>query len=192
MDSPRQPDPLALNLPPTESPFFERFLSDTELEPAQRKLLRDFRDQGYLVFDLELPNFDALAHELIGELAPRYPDGPHRRVEEAWLFSNAARSIAASRKVLELLELLYRRRPIPFQTLHFDRGTQQAAHSDTLHFHCVPRRYMCGVWVALEDIHPDSGPLVVYPGSHLEPEWDMYDLGLDTMALSPEPPGRGL
>jgi ectoine hydroxylase-related dioxygenase (phytanoyl-CoA dioxygenase family) len=25
---------------------------------------------------------------------------------------------------------------------------------------------MCGVWVALEDVHPDSGPLVVYPGSH--------------------------
>ena len=28
---------------------------------------------------------------------------------------------------------------------------------------------MCGAWLALEDIQPDSGELVVYPGSH---RWD--------------------
>ena len=37
---------------------------------------------------------------------------------------------------------------------------------------------MCGVWVAMEDIHPDSGPLVVYPGSHRLPDYDMADLGV--------------
>ena len=28
---------------------------------------------------------------------------------------------------------------------------------------------MCGVWLAMEDIHPDAGPLVYYPGSHRWP-----------------------
>ena len=28
---------------------------------------------------------------------------------------------------------------------------------------------MCGVWLALEDIHPDAGPLTYYPGSHKWP-----------------------
>jgi hypothetical protein len=28
---------------------------------------------------------------------------------------------------------------------------------------------MCGVWLALEDIHPDAGPLTYYPGSHRWP-----------------------
>ena len=30
---------------------------------------------------------------------------------------------------------------------------------------------MCGVWVALEDVHEDAGPLVYYPGSH---KWPVY------------------
>jgi len=37
---------------------------------------------------------------------------------------------------------------------------------------------MCGVWVAMEDIHLDSGPLVGYPGSHRLPDVDMQDLGV--------------
>ena len=28
---------------------------------------------------------------------------------------------------------------------------------------------MCGVWLALEDVHEDAGPLVYYPGSHKWP-----------------------
>ena len=70
------------------------------------------------------------------------------------------------------------RRAIPFQTLNFDTGTEQPAHSDTIHFHCVPRHFMCGVWVALERIDEGCGPLVVYPGSHRLPDYDMLDLGL--------------
>jgi hypothetical protein len=30
---------------------------------------------------------------------------------------------------------------------------------------------MCGVWIALEDISEDAGPLVYYPGSH---KWPIY------------------
>jgi hypothetical protein len=30
---------------------------------------------------------------------------------------------------------------------------------------------MCGVWVALEDIGPEQGPLIYYPGSH---RWPIY------------------
>ena len=37
---------------------------------------------------------------------------------------------------------------------------------------------MCGVWVALEDIGPDQGPLVYYPGSHRLPEMNYPDFGL--------------
>lgn len=77
-----------------------------------------------------------------------------------------------------MLHLFYGREPIPFQTLNFPIGTEQLTHSDTIHFHCVPHRFMCGVWVALEDIDDDNGPLHVYPGSHKLPILDMHDLGL--------------
>ncbi len=35
-----------------------------------------------------------------------------------------------------------------------------------IHLTPFPAGMMCGVWIALEDIHPDAGPLVVYPRSH--------------------------
>ena len=33
---------------------------------------------------------------------------------------------------------------------------------------------MCGVWVALEDITEDNGPLHYYPGSHRLPDYDAF------------------
>jgi len=181
-DDPRL-DPLQLAIPPTESPFLERFLETAELSGADRALMREFAVKGYVVVDTAIEDFDELSARVIEDLAPHYPEGVHRRIGEAWYFSDGVRRIATAPKILATLRTLYQRRPIPFQTLNFDRGTQQPAHSDTLHFHCVPRRYMCGAWVALEDIHADSGPLVVYPGSHTLPDFDMHDLGL---ALGPE------
>jgi hypothetical protein len=176
-------DLLKLALPPAESPFLEQFLADPRLSEGDRALAREFASKGYVVIDTGIEDFDELAARVVAELAPHYPEGVHRRIDEAWYFSDGVRRIAGCERVLELLRTLYRREPIPFQTLNFDRGTQQPAHSDTLHFHCVPRRFMCGVWVALEDIHPDAGPLIVYPGSHTLPDLDMHDLGL---TLGPE------
>jgi ectoine hydroxylase-related dioxygenase (phytanoyl-CoA dioxygenase family) len=71
--------------------------------------------------------------------------------------------------VLKALEQLYYRKPLPFQTLNFPIGTEQKVHSDDIHFSCDPPTYMCGVWVALEDIDMQNGPLVYYPGSHRSP-----------------------
>ena len=38
---------------------------------------------------------------------------------------------------------------------------------------------MVGVWVALEDIDSENGPLIYYPGSHKLPYYSMQDLGLE-------------
>ena len=75
--------------------------------------------------------------------------------------------------------MLYGRSTFPFQTLNFRVGTQQCAHSDTVHFHSIPQHFMAGVWVALEDVHPDAGPLQVYPSSHRLPVLDPFDLGIE-------------
>jgi ectoine hydroxylase-related dioxygenase (phytanoyl-CoA dioxygenase family) len=58
---------------------------------------------------------------------------------------------------------------LPCQTLNFIHGSQQDVHQDVVHLTPFPPGMMCGVWVALEDVHPDSGPLVVYPESHRLP-----------------------
>jgi ectoine hydroxylase-related dioxygenase (phytanoyl-CoA dioxygenase family) len=86
--------------------------------------------------------------------------------------------LALAPDVLSVLERLYGRRPLPFQTPNFRTGTQQATHSDAMHFSSEPPGYMCGVWVALEDVDMDNGPLVYYPGSHRLPQVTMQELGL--------------
>lgn len=46
-------------------------------------------------------------------------------------------------------------------------GTEQEVHADSIHFSSEPEGYMCGVWIALENIGEEQGPLLVHPGSHL-------------------------
>ncbi|KAJ1410373.1 hypothetical protein B484DRAFT_402953 [Ochromonadaceae sp. CCMP2298] len=68
--------------------------------------------------------------------------------------------------------------PYSYQSLNYPRSSQSYTHSDYVHFGTYPAKAMTAVWVALEDIHPDSGPLFYYPGSHKMPYYNMQDLGL--------------
>lgn len=57
----------------------------------------------------------------------------------------------------------------PFQTLLFEGGSEQSAHSDSIHMTTYPLGYLAAAWIALEDVHPDAGPLTYYPGSQRLP-----------------------
>jgi hypothetical protein len=105
-----------------------------------------------------------------------------RRIQDAWRISENVRALALSAHVHELLAGLFGREPLPFQTLNFRVGTEQAVHSDAIHFNSDPPGFMCGVWVALEDIDMGNGPLVYYPGSHALPELTMKDVGAEARA----------
>ena len=57
----------------------------------------------------------------------------------------------------------------PVSNPQFPRWHAQHFHTDSVHFSSCPERFMAGVWVALEDIDSDNGPLILYPGSHALP-----------------------
>lgn len=160
------------------SPFFERELAERGLDPETEAQVRCFAEQGYLVVDdlgvedLGQGDFDAVADRAVADLAPLHAGGAYNRVMDAWTVSEAVRSLATAPRIVALLEAIYGRRAIPFQTLNFLQGSQQETHSDAHHFHSYPKHYMCGVWVAFEDIAEDNGPLHYYPGSHRLPDYD--------------------
>jgi ectoine hydroxylase-related dioxygenase (phytanoyl-CoA dioxygenase family) len=108
-----------------------------------------------------------------------YAGGASPRIREAWRLSENVKAIALLPKVLAVLEGLYGREARPFQTLNFPIPTQQAPHSDAIHFNSDPPGNMCGVWIAFEDIDMDNGPLVYYPGSHRLPFTRYEDVGFD-------------
>jgi len=164
-------------MPWVESPFFDELLEASDLDPEQRKLARHYSERGYVVIDTEIP--DQTIQAAIDGLAGQYGTFQHSydtRIQDAEV--PAVREIAAWPKVLDVLRVLYRREPIPFQTLNFEVGTQQPIHNDAIHFHCLPHRFMCGVWLALEDVDHENGPLFYYPGSHRLPIYEMPDFGL--------------
>lgn len=102
------------------------------------------------------------------ELAPCA--GATTKLDDLWVASDAVRAIATAAQVRAVVAQLYDAEPVPFQTLNFVRGSEQALHADDVHFDSVPSGRMCGVWVALEDVGEGQGPLMVVPGSHRWPE----------------------
>lgn len=165
-----------LTLPLCESPFMEQIIERDSMAPERAALVREFSKNGLLKFRIIDPNFDRLADEIVESLSDKYRS--ERRVQDAWTFNDSVRTLACLPQVLEMLELLYGRAAIPMQTLNFPVGTEQSTHSDSVHFNCMPKRFMCGVWVALEPITLNNGPLHYYPGSHQLPIVDLDDLGL--------------
>lgn len=168
-------------VPHIESPFFARIFGDPAIDQATRKIAFDLAHQGYAVFDFPDADFEHRAENIKRDLVGRFDlahwqaEG-HRqddslRVQNAWRTQEDVHSIACNPRVLELLGKLYGRTAWPFQTLNFPVGTQQHFHSDSLHFSSAPERFMCGVWVAMEDIDDDNGPLMYFPGSH---QWPIY------------------
>lgn len=148
--------------------------------------VKKFQDDGYLVIDTLIPHetLDTVANNFRdfwrgGEKLANVAYADFNRIQDAWKINGAVKSLATFPTILSALHDLYQCRPMPFQTLNFYKGTEQKIHSDSIHFNSEPFGLMCGVWVALEDIGPDQGPLVFYPGSHHLPEMNFEEMGLE-------------
>lgn len=166
-------------VPRIESPAFGAELPFFGLNEAEQAIAIKLNRDGFAVIDFEDAEFDRRVDRILASLTPRL--GAHlndpesdkttggRRIQDAWKFDDDVRAIAINPTILNLLSRLYGRRAFPFQTLNFPVGTQQAMHSDAVHFSCLPERFMCGVWVAMEDVPAEAGPLFYAPGSHRWP-----------------------
>jgi len=179
-----------VNLPWIESPFFEEILKTKKLTEEELQYVTEYQKNGFVVISGILP--ETLVDQTRSDADQKAfnPDFPiktqrdERRVQDFWKVSEASRALACHPRILEILRLFYDREPIPFQTLNFKFGSQQRAHSDTIHFSSLPARYMCGVWVALEDITIDKGPVFYFPGSHRLPEYDFSHIKSDSKTSS--------
>lgn len=145
--------------------------------------IAEFHERGVLRVDFGLD--PDMLDAIVEKVEPYYDDAYRQnpllatRVQDAWKWVDESRQLAVNPRVKQALGELVGRKALPFQTLNFPIGTSQYPHSDTLHFSTIPEGYMAGVWVALEDIDEDNGPLIYYPGSHKLPYYSMQDLGLE-------------
>ncbi len=174
-------DMSQMNLPWVESPFFSDIIKTKNISEEDKKLASEYYENGFIVLSNIFTNelIDQIKSEMnekgFNENFPIQTFRNNIRIQDLWQYSDPVKELACHPKIMDTLKMLYEREPVPFQTLNFKVGTQQKAHSDTLHFSSLPARYMCGVWVALEDITEDNGPLFYYPGSHRNPEYNFSD-----------------
>ena len=100
------------------------------------------------------------------------------------------REIINDPSLRELLERLTNEKIVPFQSINFQYGSEQAAHSDSVHMATYPQGGLIAIWVALDDIEEDNGPLFYYPGSHKLPYASNLDMGNATGAVLSANPNK--
>jgi hypothetical protein len=171
-------------------PWFERDDWGAEalrrgLSARETGLVGAFRRDGFVVVEDERILDELDADGIWARLAGSFAADGSGRVQDAWEDDAAVRAIAAHPAVLAVLRMLYGREPVPFQTLNFLTGTEQRTHSDVIHFSSLPSGFMCGVWMALEDVALRQGPLHYFPGSQRLPEYDYEDIGVPAVAGEP-------
>lgn len=79
------------------------------------------------------------------------------------------------KELLELLDYLIRGKVELFQSINFLSGSEQKTHSDSIHMTTFPFGGLLGVWIALEDIDEENGPIHYYPKSHQLPYYMNQD-----------------
>lgn len=162
-------------LPPWfDQPNYKDYLSEYKkqgLNDQEIRALSDFCEQGYCVLPVTLEEdlikqaaLDLEAAETEGYQG--ITKGSSQRMELMHEKFESIRKIWCHPEILRFLELIYKDKVSPCQTLCFMNGSQQLLHQDGLYLTSFPSGYMCGVWIALEDVIEGAGQLSVVPGSH--------------------------
>lgn len=150
-----------------------------DAETAQKHLLK----WGFCVLHEQLPEvlveqFNSQLKSAIESGEINYRLGSSDRIHGAHQKMSAARAVWLYPPVIKFLESFFKDTPCACQTLTYVNGSEQDAHQDSIHLTPYPTGFMCGVWIALEDVQENSGELFVYPGSHRSGSIRACDLGL--------------
>ncbi len=149
-----------------QKPGFIEFSSEI------RQQLLTWSSNGYLIIpkfldEAQVSQINIEIENLINK--GRLPLTHDHKYLEANRHSDLIDGLTKNRAITGLLSFILDREVSPFQTLNFLRGSQQRAHSDSIHMTTYPLGYLIAAWIALEDTNPDNGPLFYYPGSHRLP-----------------------
>jgi phytanoyl-CoA hydroxylase len=166
-------------------------------EPGLRERLETWRDHGFVVLEqaIDHPLIDAYLADLdelfahhrqfsatvghpergtlsIADLTDEEVHDRHLRLINFHNPSLAAKKLALALPIVQFLAHVFREPVVAMQSLTFRYGTEQHMHQDYAYVVSGNPSHLAAAWIALEDIHPDAGPLGYYPGSHRIAKFD--------------------
>ncbi|MFC3440465.1 phytanoyl-CoA dioxygenase family protein [Sphingobium rhizovicinum] len=175
------------------------------LDEGQKELVERFVADGYVILENAIPHeiVDAFANPIAaafqsgnsdilyqphGDSQARPmaegADGLTSRVVDAYVPLPQALDLFAAPALLNFLQTIFADDPLLFQSLNFEKGSQQPLHQDTAYVVVDGQPLqLAACWIALEDIVAGSGELMYAPGSHRLPDWQF---GGDKKHWNPE------
>ena len=159
-------------------------IGDGRVEAQYEEAFRHFIDEGWTEFpnhvgeDL-LKRLNADLDDAIANNYRGYEEGSSQRMPQLHLLYRSFWDLYSYPKTESIIDQMMQTKSRTCQSLTFAFGSQQAGHQDTVHLTPFPGGYMCGAWVALEDVREGCGELMVFPKSHRWPTVRMSDFGID-------------
>lgn len=160
------------------------------MSEVEHQQLLDFDRQGYVIlpgavseevtdrvredyerlWTLQSPIPRLAMQRAVMPVTPELRDKKHKLLD-LYAFSPAAREAAFAPAVARFLTLIFTGEVLLFQSLSFERGTEQGMHQDPAYVVVNSPRQLAASWIALEDIEAGSGELEYYEGSHRLEDW---------------------
>jgi hypothetical protein len=143
-----------------------------ELDKKVQEELLPWSEKGYVILkkffsDQKIDAVNAEVDRLIKSNRVKFKWGT--KIMFAIKKSQLLYDFGSSARLMKILSLLMDKPVQLFQSINFLTGSQQKTHSDSFHMTTFPKGNLIAIWVALEDISADSGPLHYYPRSHKLP-----------------------
>jgi ectoine hydroxylase-related dioxygenase (phytanoyl-CoA dioxygenase family) len=207
---PENPGLIWLDAPDAEQQIAARARAGS-LTAEEAANLRKFAEDGYFIFPIDLSaedaavidrDVDALWRTRPANVAFAYDSPPRRfsaaveaehrkpryRIHELHSVSETALRLYLDRQVHRYASLILDDTAVANQSLYFEYGSQQALHRDSVVVPTPQFGRLVAAWIALEDIAPESGPLMYVPGSQRLPFYEfapgrqVYDPAADAEA----------
>ena len=148
--------------------ILDQAISTSWLDQLWREVedLIEHHEQHQINVRIDLPEYGAHPVMAIKDVPETVLNGPFVKFLDFHDNSVIAKKIMLHENVTAFLEAVFGDKVIGMQSLIFKYGSQQATHQDFAYVVSEIPSHLAASWIALEDVHIDSGPLFYYPGSH--------------------------
>lgn len=146
----------------------------SDLSEERQQQLRHFVEEGYMILkgfftEEQVSHLNEDIERLLGSKTLDF-NYTGRKIMESYKVSEVAnREFFRNPELLRLLNFIMGKPVIPFHTINFIEGSEQRAHSDSIHMATEPQGYLIAAWTALEKVGRHNGTLSFYPRSHRLP-----------------------
>lgn len=161
-------------------------IANSSLDQNIKDQLANWGNDGYAILsnffsNEEIDTFNSEVERLIKTKKAKWRTG--NRIMFACHDSTPICNAGTDNTILTVLNTLMGKEVELFQSINFINASQQRTHSDTIHMTTHPLGNLIAIWIALEDVDTNNGPLHYYPGSHKLPYVLNKDFGNEGSAL---------